>query len=162
MPDVYLGLGSNQRPEENLKLAVRELAGRFSLKRVSAVYRNEPVGFDGEDFLNAVALVETDMPAARICSELEQIHELAGRKRGGDPFVSRPLDIDLLLYGSEIIDRPPVRVPRNDILRYSFVLRPLAEIAPDLQHPATQKTMAEHWAEFDIAGHRLVAENLDL
>lgn len=161
MPDVYLGLGSNLRPEDNLKLALRELAERFTLKRVSPVYRNEPVGFDGEDFLNAVAFVETDMPAAAVCGELEQIHELAGRRRGHESFVSRTLDIDLLLYGGDIIDRPPVRVPRDDILRYSFVLRPLADIAPGLVHPVSGQSMAEHWAAFDARGHRLVVADLE-
>ena len=162
MPDVYLGLGSNVMPEDNLRLAVSELADRFVLKSVSPVYRNAPVGFDGDDFLNAVVLVETDMPALAVCGELEQIHDLAGRKRGTDSFVSRTLDIDLLLYGSDIVDESPVRVPRDDILRYSFVLRPLADIAPDLRHPVTQRTMAEHWAAFDAAGHRLVDDSLDL
>lgn len=162
MPDVYLGLGSNLQPEDHLKTAVRELAKRFTLKAVSPVYRNRPVGFDGDDFLNAVVGVETDMPADAVCAELEQIHELAGRRRGGDSFESRTLDIDLLLYGGEVIDRPPVRVPRDDILRYSFVLRPLADIAPDLLHPLTRQTMAEHWAAFDANGHRLVVADLDL
>ena len=162
MPDVYLGLGSNLRPADNLRLAVRELADRFTLKTVSPVYRNAPVGFDGEDFLNAVAHVQTEMPAVAVCGELELIHDLAGRKRSADSFVSRTLDIDLLLYGSDIIDQPPVRVPRNDILRYGFVLRPLADIAPDLTHPVTRKTMAEHWSEFDAHGHRLVEEHIDL
>ena len=156
MPDVYLGLGSNQHPEENLRLAVRELSERFRLRQLSPVYRNKPVGFDGEDFLNAVAKVETGMPAEAVCGELEHIHQLAGRQRGSDSFVSRTLDIDLLLYGRDVIDKAPVRVPRNDVLQFSFVLRPLTDIAPGLVHPVTGRTMAEHWAAFDADGHRLV------
>ena len=78
---------------------------------------------------------------------------MAGRKRGEDSFVSRSLDIDLLLYGEQVIDE--WRVPRDDILKYAFVLRPLAEMAPDLVHPATGKTMAEHWQAFDRDSHVL-------
>ena len=156
MPDVYLGLGSNLQPERHLQLAVRELAARFDLRAVSSVYRNAAIGFDGEDFLNAVACVHTGKPAEQVATELEEIHDLAGRRRGADAFVSRTLDIDLLLYGDDVIEA--LHVPRGDVLEYSFVLRPLAEMAPDLVHPVTGRCLSEHWADFDQASHRLVAE----
>ena len=158
MPRVYLGLGSNQHPESNLRLCARELSRRFALDAVSSVYRNRALGFDGDDFLNAVACIETSESAARIADELDEIHGLAGRERGPSAFVSRTLDIDLLLYGDEII--PERDVPRADVLEYSFVLRPLAELAPELRHPQTGRTMAEHWADFDQSAHPL--EKIDL
>jgi 2-amino-4-hydroxy-6-hydroxymethyldihydropteridine diphosphokinase len=160
MPLVYLGLGSNLRPEANLQLGVRELAQRFSLIDVSRVYRNRSYGFEGDDFLNAVACIETEKSAAEIADELDEIHELAGRTRGSSRFVSRTLDIDLLLYGDEVI--PEYRVPRKDVLEYSFVLRPLAELAPRLRHPLTGRTMADHWAEFDPISHPLTETGLIL
>jgi 2-amino-4-hydroxy-6-hydroxymethyldihydropteridine diphosphokinase len=160
VPRIYLGLGSNLQPAKNLKLAVSELARRFSLVAVSAVYRNAAVGFVGDDFLNAVAAIETDLSPTAVCRELEAIHDLAGRIRGTDAFVSRTLDVDLLLYGDEILESPSV--PRSDILQYSFVLRPLAEIAPDLVHPLSGKTMARHWAEFDTDSHHLTRDSLVL
>lgn len=160
MPVVYLGLGSNLRPEENLRLGISELDRRFDLQKVSSVYRNQSVGFDGYDFLNLVAVVVTELKAAEINLELEEIHDLAGRTRGTDAFVSRTLDIDLLLYGNEILVQP--RVPRSDVLEYSFVLGPMAEIAPDLVHPVTGKSIAQHWAEFDTESHPLVREPLIL
>ena len=160
MRDIYLGLGSNVRPDENLRLAVRELERRFQLRKVSAVYRSAPVGFEGDDFLNAVAVVSSRLPAAEVCRQLEEIHGLAGRKRGEDAFVSRTLDIDLLLYGDAVI--PELRIPRDDVLAYGFVLRPLAEIAPSLVHPVTGRTLAEHWREFDDTSHPMTREALDL
>lgn len=162
MPIVYLGLGSNSRPEANLALGVRELAERFDLLATSSVYRNKAIGFEGDDFLNAVICVETAMSPEDICLELEEIHSLAGRKRGIDPFVTRTLDIDLLLYDRLVVDAPPVRLPRADVLDYSFVLGPLAEIAPDYVHPLSGKTLAWHWAEFDLDSHPLAREDLIL
>ena len=156
MTDVYLGLGSNLEPRANLVLAVRELGRRFELVRLSPVYRNAAVGFAGADFLNAVACIRTDDPPADIVAELEAIHDLAGRQREDDSFVSRTLDIDLLLYGDAVIEDS--RVPRADVLDYGFVLRPLADIAPDLVHPVTGRTIAAHWAEFDQDASPLHAE----
>lgn len=161
MPTVYLGLGSNQAPRRNLRLAIRELESRYGELAISTVYRSAAVGFDGKDFLNlVVSLQSKDSPLA-ICGEIELIHNLAGRVRGSDKWESRPLDIDLLLYSDLIIDERPVRVPRDDILEYSFVLRPLAELAPDQVHPATGKTMLEHWQEFDVTSHPLEAKSVD-
>ena len=155
MATVYAGLGSNIDPEDNLHLGVRELRARYGDLQLSAVYQSKAVGFDGDDFLNLVARFETDSPPETICEEIERIHTLAGRDRNGGQWKSRPLDIDLLLYDDLIVDERPVRIPREDVLEYSFVLRPLAELAPDLRHPVTGKTMHEHWKGFDSASHPL-------
>ena len=160
MPVIYLGLGSNTEPERHLRLGVEELARRFELLTVSRVYENRAVGFAGDDFLNAVASIASDQPVADIAAALDDIHGMAGRVRGDSAFVSRTLDIDLLTYGDEVI--PEWRIPRSDVLEYSFVLRPLAEIAPEFRHPVTGKTMAEHWDEFDHEGHLLVENSLIL
>jgi 2-amino-4-hydroxy-6-hydroxymethyldihydropteridine diphosphokinase len=155
MPIVYLGIGSNLQPEQNMRLAVRELRNRFSLKKTSPVYRNNPYGFSGEPFLNAVVCVETDLNPRQVCRQLDEIHALAGRVRDAQRFCSRTLDVDLLLYDDLIIDEKPVSVPRSDVLQYSFVLKPLADIAPQLRHPVTGKTMSWHWQEFDSNRHPL-------
>ena len=147
MATVYVGL--------NLHLGIRELRDRYGELELSAVYRSKAVGFDGEDFLNLIARFESNESPGSICKEIELIHNLTGRDRDSGKWESRPLDIDLLLYNDLVIDEPPVRVPRKDVLEYSFVLRPLAELAPDLVHPVTGKTMLEHWQEFDAASHPL-------
>ncbi len=162
MPVVYLGLGSNIDPEENLRLGVNELRRRYDDLVISSTYQNAAVGFEGSDFWNLVVGFESDDGPASIQDEIEVIHELAGRQRGADRYSSRPLDIDLLLYGDLDVDEPPLHLPRSDVLAYSFVLRPLAELAPDLIHPGTGRTLAEHWQECDTAGHPLTRVDVRL
>ena len=152
---VYLGLGSNIDAEENLGLGVRELQRRFGELSLSDVYRSAAVGFEGADFLNLVAGMESSETPVDIHEQIEAIHKMAGRERGAARYSSRPLDIDLLLYGDLVTDGPPLRLPRPDVLEFSFVLRPLSELAPDLVHPETGKSLAEHWREFDAASHPL-------
>ena len=153
MATVYVGLGSNIHPEDNLHLAIRELRMRYGELELSAVYRSKAVGFNGDDFLNLVARLETTSTPLQIHAELERIHALAGRARSSHAYVARTLDIDLLLYGHLVFDEPPVTIPRADVLEFSFVLKPLAEMAPQLVHPATGTLLAEAWAVFDQDRH---------
>jgi 2-amino-4-hydroxy-6-hydroxymethyldihydropteridine diphosphokinase len=162
MPRVYLGLGSNISADENLRLAIRELRWRYGPLELSNVYANEPVGFDGDEFLNMVAGFDTDESAADIHRQIELIHDLAGRDRGSGRYTSRPLDIDLLLYGSEVIDDPRFHIPRVDVLKYDFVLQPLAELAPELKHPETGQTMQQHWQAFVAQRPPLEPRSIDL
>ena len=155
MATVYVGLGSNIDPETNLRLGIRELRKRYGELRLSTVYRSKPIGFAGDDFLNLVAGFESDDLPQAIHEQIEFIHKLSGRDSEGGKWESRPLDIDLLLYNDLVIDEQPVQIPRSDVLEYSFVLRPLAELAPSLEHPLTGKTMLEHWQEFEASSHPL-------
>ena len=155
MPLVYLGLGSNVEPKKNLQLGIGELRERYGDLEMSAVYQNAAVGFDGADFLNIVVGLRSDDAPSDIQRETELIHALAGRDRASDRFSSRPLDIELLLYDDLVIDEPRLKIPRCDVLDFSFVLRPLAELAPGLVHPVTGKTMVWHWQAFDATSHPL-------
>jgi 2-amino-4-hydroxy-6-hydroxymethyldihydropteridine diphosphokinase len=119
------------------------------------VYRSRPLGFAGEDFLNMVVGLDATEPVGALRELIDAIHDLAGRERGSGRFVSRPLDIDLLLFGDAVMDVPGCRVPRPDILRFSFVLKPLSELAPGLRHPETGKSIREHWQAFDAGSHPL-------
>ena len=162
MAIVYLGLGSNMRPERNLEMAVKNLRSRFGDIVLSSVYQSKALGFDGDDFLNLVAQIETELQPVEVVEVLEEIHDLSGRERGCAKFVARPLDIDLLLYDRLIDQSPPVRVPRSDVLEYSFVLVPLAEIAADYVHPQTGHNISDHLAEFDESAHPLTKVALAL
>jgi len=155
MATVYVSLGSNIDPEANLHIGISELRKHFGELQISAVYRNAAVGFVGDDFLNLVVGFESDLPPEAICAEIEAIHNLAGREPNRGKWESRPLDIDLLLYNDLVMAERPVRVPRSDLLEYGFVLRPMAELVPDLVHPVTGKTMLEHWQAFDQSSHPL-------
>lgn len=155
MAIVYLGLGSNVDIRKNLALGIDELRTAYGELRLSPVYRSAPVGFDGDDFLNLVVELETDESPQEIHARIERIHDLAGRVRTSGAFIARTLDIDLLLYDDLVLSEGRVRIPRDDVLDYSFVLRPLAELAPELRHPRTGRTMQEHWASFDGASHPL-------
>ena len=162
MARVFVSLGSNINPEDNLQFGLNELRRRFGEVRMSSVYRNKAVGFEGDDFLNLVAEFESDSLPQSIGEQIEDIHALTGRNRKAGKWESRPLDIDLLLYDDLEMDERPVRIPRDDILKYSFVLCPLAELAPGLMHPQTGKTMLEHWQEYDAARHPLLVVDVDI
>ena len=160
---VYLGLGSNIEPEQNILLGVAELRRRFGAIAISPVYRAPAVGFDSADFLNLVVGIETEKTPLELLACIEEIHKLARRERNdGEKWVARTLDIDLLLFGDLVAPERPLRVPRPDILEYAFVLRPLAELAPDGIHPVTGMTFAEHWAEFDASLQPLTRVALNL
>lgn len=162
MARVFVSVGSNVRPEENLRLACGELVRRFGGLDLSSVYRNPPVGFDGEDFLNLVAAFDTDCNPEEVVAELEEIHQLAGRQRGGERYGPRTLDLDLLLYDDLVREGPPLTLPRDDVLKYDFVLGPLAELAPDLLHPVDGRRLAELWEAFEDGGRRLTVEDVDV
>ncbi len=158
--DVYVGAGSNIDPEVHLPAACRRLTEVFGLLRLSPVYRTAPVGFKGDDFFNLVLTFRTRRDPSSVVDLLESLHIEAGRIRGGEVSMSRTLDLDLLLYGDEELTDAKIRVPRDDITRYAFVLKPLADLAPDLVHPTAGQPIHELWSEF--AGRRAPMTLVDL
>lgn len=146
MPRAALSLGSNVAPEANLRAAVAALRARFGEVRVSPVYRTLAVGFAGADFLNAAAVIETDLAPAALDAWLHALEDAHGRDRSGPRYGDRRLDIDIVLYDGLVLDGPDrPRIPRDE-LRHAFVLRPLAEIAPEMVEPRSGKTLAQLWA----------------
>ena len=153
MTEVFVAIGSNVRPEEHVRMAVRLMRRRFGSLRLSPVYLNKAVGFEGDDFLNLVTVFDTALSLADTAAALDEIELACGRQRGAAKFSPRTLDLDLLLYGRETASAP-VQLPRKEILEYAFVLKPLMDLAPDRSHPVTRRSYAEHWQEFagDKAG----------
>ena len=160
---VFVSIGSNIEPERHIRMAVQRLRERFGPLTVSPVYRSAAEGFEGEEFLNLVVGFSSGESPHVIVEELEKLHAAAGRVRGNSALASRTLDLDLLLYGDQVLNDGPVRVPRTDVTRYGFVLGPLADIAPDVRHPVTGERLADLWARFDKERHpirRLVMASL--
>jgi len=146
---VYLGLGSNRNAEANIAAGIHALREAFESVRVSPVYRSPAVGFEGSDFLNCAAAVETSMALGELKQWLVELEDRHGRDRSQPKFSDRTLDIDILLYDDLVGDHDGLELPRDEILKYAHVLKPLTDLAPGLRHPVTGKTFAEHWDEFD-------------
>ncbi len=162
MPTVYLGIGSNIDPQKNLVHALKELEKRFGRLEKSSVYRSKAYGFEGDEFLNMVVALDSEVTPIEIHAQLEEIQRAVGRDRATRGNSSRTLDIDLLLYDDLVMDEPPIRLPRPDVLCFSFVLGPLAEIAPELRHPETRQSYQDHWDNFDSASHPITRERVIL
>jgi 2-amino-4-hydroxy-6-hydroxymethyldihydropteridine diphosphokinase len=149
--NVYLSAGSNIEPADNLLLACEQLEADYGELTLSSVYQNSAFGFEGDDFLNMVIGFSTCEKPGRIVNRLENLHDKANRQRQADPFSSRTLDLDLLLYG-DLVNRQS-KLPHEDVDKYGFVLGPLAEVAPWLRHPVTGKAIRQLWGEFDQTAH---------
>lgn len=151
MIPVCVALGSNVDAERHVRMAVTLLREHFGQLRLSPVYRNPAVGFAGADFLNLVAGFDTALPLTELIPTLSDIEARCGRERGAQRFAPRSMDMDLLLYG-DTVSETPLKLPRPDILRYPFVLKPLADLMGEARHPVTGRRYAEHWEEMAEAG----------
>lgn len=159
---AYVSGGSNLDAGRNLVIAARALRARHPGTRFSRCYRNAAIGFEGPDFINFVAEVPVAGTPALLKGELECIETQCGRTRDAPKWAPRAMDLDILLFGDVVQDVPGLKLPRPDLLRWAFMLGPLAELAPDLVHPLQQRRIGELWDEFDQAAHPLVAGTLDL
>ena len=147
MGKAYLSLGSNQQPEANLRSAFAALRARFGDVIASVVYRFPAVGFDGPDFLNAAAVIETDLDPFMLNDWLHALEDAHGRDRSGPRLGDRPLDIDIVFYDDLVLEGAGhLQLPRDE-LKHAFVLKPLAEIAPDFVDPRSGRTLAALWAD---------------
>ncbi len=145
MSRAYLSLGSNIEPGKNLRAALAELRERFGVIEVSPVYRFPAVGFAAADFLNLAVGIDTDLAPADLNDWLHALEDLHGRRRDVPRYSSRTLDVDIILYDDLVMrGAGNLELPRSE-LQHAFVLKPLADIAPQARHPVSGMTLAELW-----------------
>lgn len=157
MARVYIGLGTNLGDKEyNLRSAVQKIEEQIGkVISLSAFYVTAPWGFDSKNsFLNAAACIETNLSPVEVLQETQAIERELGRrhKSVGGVYSDRLIDIDLLLYDSLVLSLTSpsgaeLNLPHPLMAERDFVMKPMAEIAPDLVHPVLGKTMKELLAE---------------
>jgi 2-amino-4-hydroxy-6-hydroxymethyldihydropteridine diphosphokinase len=152
---VFLGIGSNIERERYIAAGLDALQVLFGDLALSPVYDSAAVGFAGQPFLNLVAAVDTGLPLAALAGELRHIETAFGRPANAARFSPRHLDIDILTYGDVVGCVAGVQLPRAEILANAFVLRPLAELAPEALHPVAKRSYARLWREYDRAAQPL-------
>jgi len=157
MARAFIAAGSNVDPLRNLEHAVAELRREFPDARFSPWYRNRAAGFEGDDFINLVVAIESDLPVNELLERLHRIEEACGRPRGAPRWAPRSMDLDILLYDDLICDEPQLKLPRPDLLKRAYMLGPLADLAPQLVHPTAKQTIGELWQRFDKTAHPLIA-----
>jgi 2-amino-4-hydroxy-6-hydroxymethyldihydropteridine diphosphokinase len=142
---AYLSLGSNLGDREaNLREAIAHLGELGTVSRVSALYETEPVEVSGRQpwFLNCAAAIETELTPLEFLKCLLAIELAMGRKRT-KPKGPRTIDMDIIFFGDEILDTKELSVPHPAMQHRRFVLKPLAEIAPEAMHPVLRRTVRE-------------------
>ena len=155
MARIYISIGSNIEAKKNIRSAIQALQDHYGKLILSSVYESEAVGFEGDNFLNLVAGVNTDEDVHTVAATLRKIEDDNGRDRSGPRFSSRTVDLDLLLYDDLVLNEEGLELPRDEITKNAFVLLPLEEIAPQLIHPVSGNTMCDHWMNFDKNSQKL-------
>ena len=137
---ITISLGSNIEPQLNLEKAILEIAKFSTLEKTSKIYKSKSMGFEGNDFLNQVILCEVKVNLEETYCKLKKIEKEMGRVKNVNKFSDRLIDLDLLTFNDEISEGK-ITLPHKDILKYSFVLVPFAEIYPEFVHPVNQKSI---------------------
>jgi len=151
---VYLALGANLGDRRaNLAAALERLrlGGKFRVSAVSDLYETRPVGYTNQpDFLNMALEGETELPPLELLERLQQIERLAGRDFSVPRNYPRPLDLDILFYGDQLVNDVVLQIPHPRLQERAFVLAPLGELAPNINHPLLQKSIKELLSPYDL------------
>ncbi len=146
MAKIHINIGSNQDREANIVGAIELLRLNFGDIKISDIFESPAQGFEGDDFYNIGVNANTELSVDDVNAVLKDIEKTFGRDRSAPKFSSRLIDLDLVVY-DEIIDEKS-NLPRNDILLYSFVLAPLAQLSGSDIHPLENKSFQQLWQEF--------------
>jgi 2-amino-4-hydroxy-6-hydroxymethyldihydropteridine diphosphokinase len=161
---AYVAVGSNIEPRRNIAAAMALLRRRVPVTGVSTFYRTGPIDADGsrregeDDFLNGAFAVRAACGARALKFDvLRPIEERLGRVRGPDRHAARTIDLDVILYGDEVIDEPDLEIPSRDLER-AFVAIPLLELGPDIVLPGARQPLSCLWPGGAVAGMKPDAE----
>ncbi len=155
MASVYVSIGTNINRYQHVTAALDQLQGFFGTLDISNVYESEAVGFEGDNFLNLVARFDTHLPVGELSRWLKRLEDDYGRCRDAEKFSARTLDIDILTYDDLHGEVDGIQLPRDEVSKNAFVLLPLSEIAPDVQHPAYEGSYAQMWENYDKSKQKL-------
>ena len=142
MQQVFVSIGSNIDPRNNIEEA-RIILGNLFDCTFSRLYETTAEGFEGNDFVNSVVGFETDLQLIELREKLKQIEKKMGRIDNQKGMSDRIIDLDIILYGDQVIEDDDFDIPSKDIENYLFVLEPLAEIAGARHHPILNSTYSE-------------------
>ncbi|MFC2991255.1 2-amino-4-hydroxy-6-hydroxymethyldihydropteridine diphosphokinase [Halomonas tibetensis] len=158
MVQVTVSIGSNIERDHHVDACLDALANTFGKLEISRVFESEPVGFeDGRNFYNLVAAFESDWSVGELQAWCKRLEFANGRSKGSPKFSPRTLDIDLLTVGERVGEHDGVALPRDEITHHAFVLKPLAELLPEVKHPQSGETYAALWDGFEPGDQRLWA-----
>jgi 2-amino-4-hydroxy-6-hydroxymethyldihydropteridine diphosphokinase len=145
---VYVAIGSSVARRRNITSALTSLRASFGPLTVSKVYETRAVGLRGRNFYNLVVGFDCQESAPTIYAKLKAIEAQHGRTAGSAATSSGILDLDLLTYGSQIVETDELSLPRSDIRQAAYVLGPLVDIAPETVDPITKMTYRALWCAF--------------
>ena len=148
MSTVFLGLGSNVDAAANIRAGLSALESEFGACAVSPIYQSRSFGFEGNDFINLVVSIETSLEPLVLKKSLKALEERYGRLRDVAKYSDRTLDIDILLYDDLYLISPVLEIPRAEIYTAAYVLKPLADLAPQLMDPLSSRLFSELWDDF--------------
>ena len=161
MTTLALSIGSNIDAESNIRAALDALNLEFENIRSSTTYESQAIGFDGDNFLNLVVLADTNKGLDDVTTFLKRLEDRLGRDRLQTRFSGRTVDVDILLYGNESGMFCGIELPRPEVTENAYVLQPLAELLPDVVHPATGMSYLNLWQDYDKSKQQLWAIEID-
>ena len=142
---IYLGIGSNIDKVENIKSCINYFNSSFKYCRISPTYQSPSYGFSGHDFYNLVVKIKSSFDLISLKKWLIIVEDMHGRDRNQVRYSNRTLDIDILLFNEVVSDSGTIKIPRPEIIKQPYVLKPLLDLAPDMVHPETGQTLIKHW-----------------
>ncbi len=162
MTKIVIGVGSNIAPEKNIALVIHKIKIEFGSVIISPVYQTSAVGFCGDDFLNLVVIVNSELSPSDIVTALWAIEKSMGHERNGQKkYSSRIIDLDLLLYGNEQYDDGELVLPRPKMTEYAYILKPLQDVAGSTVDIISGTSYQDLWKKFSNTKQSLARKDFD-